>query len=114
MFGRFKKTALKKTPFKKKKKEVNREELDKMTNLFLSIWRKRPPYCTVCGAWLGSEPRSYMFDHILEKEKYPELKYEEKNIDLTCLSCHDCKTRGIYTDTHIRRIKEVKQTFNIL
>lgn len=105
--------SLKKTPFKRKPKVVDREAIDEMNNFFLSIWKKRVHYCTICGAWLGNEPRSYMFDHILEKHKYPELKLEEKNIALLCLDCHDCKSRGIYPVSYAIIIQKTKELFGI-
>lgn len=95
-----------------KKKEVNIEEIDKMWNFFYSIWRKRKNHkCEMCGKWLGNEPLSYMFDHILEKSKYPELKYEEDNIAYLCLLCHDSKTRGFPSEEYLKKIQETKLLF---
>ena len=48
-----------------------------MREFFLSIWNKRPHYSEVSGKFLGNEPLSTMFHHILEKELYPELALDE-------------------------------------
>lgn len=81
-----------------------------MFEFFLGIWGKRKKHeCENCGEWLGKEPLSYMFDHLLEKSKYPELKFEEDNIMLVCLKCHDEKTRGFASEYVNNRIKIVKQ-----
>ena len=84
-----------------------------MNVFFLQIWNKRKKHdCENCGKWLGNEPLSYMFDHLLEKSKYPELKYEEDNICLLCLNCHDDKTRSNLTDLIRAKIEEVKKKFD--
>ena len=105
---------LKSSGFNKKRKELTEKdisEIEKMNNFFLSIWKKRTHYCTICNIWLGNEPKTYMFDHILEKQKYPELKHEEKNIALLCLECHDKKTRGFYPESYLSIINETKKQF---
>jgi len=113
LFSRFKRKPLKWTPLKKKGKVVDQESIDKMKDLFLLIWSKRPHYCVICGAYLGSEPRSYMFDHKIEKQSHPELTYEEKNIELLDLACHDLKTRGFYPGSYAKKIVETKKLFGV-
>ena len=92
------KALAKKSSFLHKKLDKSEEvirNISEMRDFFLQIWRKSNIHtCENCGKWLGKEPLSYMFDHVLEKSKYPELKYEEENIMLLCLECHDNKTRG--------------------
>ena len=84
-----------------------------MKSFFLEIWNKRKKHeCENCGKWLGKEPLSYMFDHLLEKNKHPDLKDEEDNIMLVCLECHDLKTRGFITDFVRAKIEEVRKKFN--
>ena len=113
MFSRLRRTPLKKTPLKKKKKEVDHQKIDEMKAFFLQIWGKRPHYCVICGAGLGNEPHSYNFDHVLEKSKYPHLKYEEKNLELLCLECHDCKSRGIFPASYAVIIEKAKKLFKV-
>ena len=82
-----------------------------MREMFLDIWKKRPHRCENCDTHLGSEPLSYMFDHILEKSKYPDLRYEEKNICMLCLDCHSDKTNCKLSNFMKEKIKKVKEIF---
>jgi len=88
-------------------------DIQQMISFFLELWKRKQHYCENCGAWLGNTPHTYMFDHILEKQHYPELKYEEDNIMLLCLSCHDKKSRRFITEKIKERIEEVKTKFNL-
>ena len=91
----------------------NNRQISDMNLFFLQIWTKRKKHdCENCGKWLGNEPLSYMFDHLLEKSKFPELKFEEENIMLVCLECHDNKTRGFLTDLVRAKIDEVRKSFD--
>ena len=92
----------------------NKRNISDMNAFFLQIWNKKKHECENCGKWLGKEPLSYMFDHLLEKSKFPELKYEEENIMLVCLECHDNKTRGFLTDLVKQKIEEVRKKFGNL
>lgn len=106
--------AMSKTSSKFVKKLDNTRNISDMREFFLQVWKKHKIHnCENCGKWLGNEPLSYMFDHLLEKSKYPELKYEEENIMLVCLQCHDNKTRGILTDKVRAKIDAVKEKFYI-
>jgi len=106
---------LKMSSFSHQKLDKSDEEIRKISELqqfFLQIWRKSNVHtCENCGKWLGKEPLSYMFDHVLEKSKYPELKYEEENIMLLCLECHDNKTRENLTDLVREKIEKVRKKF---
>lgn len=92
-------------------KKSTRVTNDEMRSFFIGIWNKRRHNCENCGKSLGNEPLSYMFDHLLEKSKYPELKYENDNIMIVCLECHDNKTRGFISDLIKIRIEKVKNKF---
>lgn len=80
-------------------------------DMFLSIWKKKSHKCENCDTYLGSEPLSYMFDHVLEKSKYPDLRYEEENICMLCLDCHSDKTNCKLSDFMKEKIKKVKEIF---
>jgi hypothetical protein len=83
-----------------------------MGAFFLRIWNSKKKHnCENCGKWLGKEPLSYMFDHLLEKNKHPDLAFEEENIMLVCLECHDNKTRGFLTELVREKIERVKTLF---
>lgn len=103
-----------------KKSSIMSKKLDKssskfldMRQFFLSIWNKRPHRCENCNSYLGNEPLSYMFDHVLEKSKYPDLKYEEENICMLCLDCHSDKTNCKLSDFMKEKIKKVRYKFGI-
>ena len=98
---------------KRTKKPIDEESLNKMRDFFLSIWSRKLHYCESCKKWLGNEPLSYMFDHLLEKANYPELKYEEDNIMLVCLDCHTNKGNGFPSDITKLKIQKVKDQFNL-
>ena len=87
--------------------------IDKRNIFFNRIWKKRLHVCQHCGKPLGNEPLSYMFDHILEKSKYLALEFEEENIWLVCLACHDEKTRGMISDKYREKINFVTTKFNV-
>lgn len=93
------------------KKLDNSRKTSDMNAFFLQIWNKKKHECENCGKWLGKEPLSYMFDHLLEKSKHPDLKFEEDNIMLVCLECHDNKTRGFLTDLVRAKIEDLKKRF---
>lgn len=97
------------------KKGVSDGNIPQMKQFFMNYWRTHKPHvCENCNKHLGKEPLSYMFDHVLEKSKYPELAFEEENIMYLCLECHDKKTRGFYSDVIQERINYLKLKFNIL
>jgi len=107
------KTKMLNTVNKTVKNVENKRNISDMNEFFLQVWKNRKQHdCENCGKWLGKEPLSYMFDHLLEKSKFPELKFEEDNIMLVCLECHDNKTRGFLTDLVRGKIDDVRKKFN--
>jgi len=94
------------------KKKVNGGTTQQLHEFFRNLWAKKKHYCENCGEWLGNEPLSYHFDHLLEKNKHPDLKFEEENIMMVCLECHDNKTRGNLTDFVRHKIEEVRKRFD--
>lgn len=67
-----------------------------MKDFFLQIWRKRPHYSEVSGKWLGYEPLTIFFHHILPKEKYPGASLDEENIVLLTLEEHEQVEMDMY------------------
>ena len=92
-------------------KVKNNEEHEKMIQWFKALWYKnnQKHYCEECGVWLGNEPHSYNFDHILEKQSFPELKYVEENIQFLCWACHNKKSMGYLTEKVREKIAYVKE-----
>ena len=64
--------------------------------MFLDIWKKKPHKSEVSGAYLGKEPMSIYFHHILPKEKYPEACLDEENIILLTLEEHSNVENDMY------------------
>lgn len=79
----------------KAKKAVN-DGHNQQREMFLNIWKKRPHKSEVSGTYLGKEPMSTYFHHILAKNKYPEACFDEENIILLTLSEHDQVEMDIY------------------
>lgn len=92
-----------------KKKKYNPKLKVKDHEFYNEIWNERPHVCGNCGHFLGQEPRTIYFDHILEKSKYPEYRHTKENIWLLCWDCHTNKTNGIYSDTMKSVIKETRE-----
>jgi hypothetical protein len=71
-----------------KSEEVIRQ-ISEMREFFLQLWKKLPHYSQVSGKYLGSEPLTVFFHHILPKEKYPQASLDEENIILLTLEEHE-------------------------
>jgi hypothetical protein len=87
------------------KKKVSDGKSHQMREFFLSYWKKMPHYSEVSGKFLGHEPRSTYFHHILPKEKYPEACLDEENIILLTLEEHSNVENDMYKyeEVNIRR-----------
>jgi hypothetical protein len=83
----------------------NNERFTEMRDFFLSIWKKRSHKSEVSGVYLGKEPMSTYFHHILPKEKYPEACLDEENIILLTLEEHSNVENDMYRyeEVNIRR-----------
>lgn len=75
---------------------------------YQSIWSSRSHWCESCDKKLPNEPKTWMFDHLLEKSKYPDLRHEPDNIILVCFECHEKKTNGFPTAKHLEHINRMK------
>ena len=96
-----------------KSEEVIRQ-ISEMQEFFLQIWRKRLHYSQVSMDYLGKEPLSVFFHHILPKEKYPQAMYDEENIILLTLEEHDNVERDIYKYPEVNRRRELlKKKYDI-
>jgi hypothetical protein len=93
----------------------NNKHFTEMRNFFLSIWKKRPHRSEVSGEYLGKEPMSTYFHHILPKEKYPEACLDEENIVILSLIEHSNVENDMYKyeEVNNRRIS-LKEKYNIL
>jgi hypothetical protein len=78
----------------------------KMWEVFYAIWKKRPHLSEVSDNYLGIEPLSAYFHHILPKSKYPELKLIEENIILLTLDEHANVESDMYKYEEVNKRRE--------
>ena len=102
--------AKKKTP---EQKQQQSEDIAAMWLLFEEHWEKKPHRCEQCGEGIWGENKSLYHDHLLEKSKYKELKYEIDNLYLVCADCHTRKTNGSISVRYQKAINNAKKRFNI-
>lgn len=76
-------------PMKKVRKEsYSKKAIDKATKIgmmrvfFLEIWNERPHKSEVSGTYLGKEPLTIYFHHILPKESHVVAEFDPENIIL--------------------------------
>ena len=79
-----------------------------MRNFFMGIWNKRPHVSEVSPTFLGHEPLSVFFHHILPKSdpKYKHLMYDEENIILLTLEEHESVELNMYKYEEINKRRE--------
>jgi hypothetical protein len=78
-------------------KEIEKKvRTHEMFEFFIALWKKRPHYSEISGDYLGKEPLSVYFHHILPKNKYPEACFDEENIILLTLNEHESVENDIY------------------
>jgi len=95
------------SPIKSKRnKESKKEEVSQMRDFFLSIWNKRPHFSEVSGTYLGKEPLSTFFHHILLKSKIPEAALDEENIILISSTEHERVHNDMYRYEEINKRRE--------
>lgn len=85
-------------------------KISELQQLFLHIWRKRLHYSQVSMDYLGKEPLTVFFHHILPKEKYPEAALDEENIILLTLEEHDNAEKDMYKYEEINLRREKLKT----
>jgi hypothetical protein len=91
-----------------KAKNVHNDGHNQQRDMFMNIWKKKRHYSEVSGVYLGKEPMSTYFHHILPKEKYPEACLDEENIILLTLEEHSNVENDMY------RYEEVNKRRNHL
>lgn len=96
------------------KKEEETRKISEMQQFFLQIWKKKLHYSEVSMDYLGSEPLTVFFHHILPKEKYPEARLDEENIILLTLDEHSNVESNIYRYEEVNKRREkLKQKYEI-
>jgi len=90
-----------------KKLDKSSDNRLKMNELFMSVWSARSHKSEVSGEWLGKEPLTIFFHHILPKEKYPEARLDEENIVLLTLEEHDNVEKDMYKYEEVNRRRDL-------
>ncbi len=85
---------------------VVRTKVEAMRDFFLEIWKERKHYSELSGEYLGSEPLSTFFHHILPKSKYPEVAYDKSNIILLTLPEHESVENDMYRFEEVNKRRE--------
>lgn len=93
-----------KTPIQKHEEEMHKTVI--MQTFFLQIWNKRAHKSEISGEFLGSEPLSIFFHHILPKEKYPEASLDQENIILLTLDEHTNVENDMYKYEEVNNRRE--------
>lgn len=94
------------TDKQKKKNEERKKDTLKQVEFFLLIWSKRKHNSQVSGKWLGKEPLSTFFHHILSKERVPEARYDEDNIILLTFEEHETVENNPHAFPIINEMRE--------
>ena len=89
------------------KPEPTVRNISELQELFLQIWNKRMHYSQVSMDYLGKEPLTVFFHHILPKEKYPQAMLDEENIILLTLDEHTNVENDMYKYPEINRRREL-------
>ena len=77
-----------------------------MRNFFYDIWKKRRHLSEVSGTYLGKEPLTIFFHHILAKEKYPQAAFDESNIILLTFDEHTTVENDMYKYEKINELRK--------
>lgn len=89
--------------------------ISEMREFFICIWNKRPHHSQVSMDYLGKEPLSVFFHHILSKEKYPEAMFDEENIILLTLDEHSNVENDMYKYSEVNKRRELlKIKYNLV
>jgi len=103
-------TALaKKSSFLCEKLDKSDKEIQKISELrefFNKIWKKKLHYSEVSMDYLGKEPLTVFFHHILPKEKYPQAMFDEENIVLLTLDEHTNVENDMYRYEIVNKMRE--------
>lgn len=91
------------------KKKFDKKKLHK---LYMEIWLERQVrgrnYSEVSGELLPKEPSSLNFEHLLEKNQYPDLIFERSNIILVTAEEQELRSKGHPKPKHKELINKAK------
>lgn len=100
--------------YSKRKKEELKPLLDADDKFLVGLWKEVDNHvCENCGCSLGNEFKKWFADHLIDKAKHNELRYEPANIWWLCLPCHRNKTDLRLSAIMIQKINDTKKYFGI-
>jgi len=106
--------TIQKSSLLSKKLDKSEDKGLKMKMFFMDCWKARPHRSEISGVYLGSEPMSTYFHHILPKSKYPEACFDEENIILLTLDEHTNVEADIYKYEEVnKRREQLKIKYNL-
>ena len=88
------------------KKSQKQGTISLRNDFFLQIWSKRRHFSEISNIYLGREPLSTYFHHILPKEKFPEAEYDEDNIILLTLDEHTNVESNMYKYEEVNKRRD--------
>lgn len=83
-----------------------------MRDFFIQLWRERPHYSYVSGKFLGHEPLTYFFSHVLSRGSHPEASLDPENIVFMTLEEHstwEFKRHKIQDDPMWLKVFELRE-----
>lgn len=99
-----------KIPSKSPVSKVNVAKNTQMKDFFLDIWKERPHYSEISQQFLGNEPKTLYFHHIILKsdKKYREVgRYDRENIILLTADEHQMVHLDMYKYEEINKRREL-------
>jgi hypothetical protein len=108
--GRCKKCAT--TASVRVKSQMFRERKQDDIDFYMDVWLNRTSNkCQAVGCEnIIHEPQLFNFHHLLEKSKFPLLRYDPDNIAILCWQCHNqIHTKPGIITCFERRIIELRQ-----
>lgn len=106
--------SIQKSSLLSKKLDKSEDKGLKMKMFFMDCWKTKPHRSEISGVYLGSEPMSTYFHHILPKSKYPEACFDEENIILLTLDEHTNVEADIYKYEEVnKRREQLKIKYNL-
>ena len=96
-----------KKPTHKSPQNTFAEKNHQMQEFFLEIWKERKHYSEISGEFLGNEPKSFYFHHIMLKSKHLEAMYDRENIILLTANEHSSVHLDMYKYEEINKRREL-------
>ena len=93
---------------------IKRRNVKSLREFYLRIWMKRPHKSEVSGTYLGEEPLTTFFHHILPKRNYEQAVFDEENIILLTPDEHGNVENDMYRYEEVNKKRDyLKQQYNL-